>query len=93
MRNKINTINSNVIDRMQRDALFAYLELMHATKNIPEKTTYENILQLKNAEALDRIIILIETEHGKVEDFFEEEKKKKTVEKSLFQRIFRWIKK
>lgn len=84
MSNKINTSNSHVIDRIERDALFAYLELMHATKNVPKKTTYENILQLKNAEALDRIIMLIETEHGKVDDFFEEEKKKKTVEKSLF---------
>lgn len=91
MSNKINTINSHIIDRMQRDALFAYLELMHATKNIPEKTTYENILQLKNPDALDRIITLIETEHEKVEEFFIEEKKK--VKKYLIQRIVKWIKK
>ena len=94
MRGKqVHTNNSNVIDRMERDALFAYLELMHATNNIPEKYTYENILKLKNAEALDCIILLIESEHGKAGKFLEDAEEKKKVENSLFRRILKAINK
>lgn len=90
MRDKqVHTNDTNVIDRMERDVLFAYLELMHATNNIPEKDTYENILKIKNAEALDKIITLIESEHVKVGKFLKDVEEKKKIRTSLFQRILK----
>lgn len=85
--------NSDVIDRMERDALYTYLELMNISGNVPEKQTYEGILKIKNAEALDELISLMELEISNHEKDLEKEQNiKHTVKPSLIQRILNAVK-
>lgn len=81
--------NSDVVNRMERDALYAYLELMQMAGNIPDKQTYDGILKIKNAEALDELISLMESEIGNLEKL---QKVKKVDKPSLIQRILNAIK-
>jgi hypothetical protein len=79
-----------VVNVMQRDALYAYLELLNLIGEVPKKEVYENIVKIHNGEALDRITSLIELEHGKYEKRLKElEKRKKS---SFLNKIYKFLK-
>lgn len=84
--------NNDVVDRMERDALYTYLELMNISGNVPEKQTYEGILKIKNAEALDELISLMELEISNHEKVEKEQNVKHNVKPSLIQRILNAVK-
>lgn len=57
----------NILEAMKADALWAYLELLNAIKEVPRKEIYNTIKNCTDGQKLDEITAFIEKQHSDFE--------------------------
>ena len=80
--------DQDVMNVMQRDAFYAYLEYCNAINDVPKKEFYDSINNCTDGQVLDKLTSIVERMHG---DFERKMQRKAEVKKvGFWSRIFKF---